>query len=275
MKIVRSVADIKRASGSSGFVPTMGALHEGHLSLIRAAKSECDHVTVSIFVNPLQFGPGEDYERYPRREDEDAQACEEAGADIVFMPDAKKFTTGQGTSVHVSGVSELYEGLIRPGHFDGVATIVAKLFNLVRADYAYFGLKDRQQCAVVAKMVHELNFPISLRLMPIIREPDGLAMSSRNAYLSAEQRAIAPKLYEILERCRLAVRHAKSTVQVTSSLEKWTQTLKDFGFDVDYLALVDETTFQPTVKVGVHAVLIVAAYLGATRLIDNIPVLGH
>jgi pantoate--beta-alanine ligase len=250
-------------------VPTMGALHEGHLSLIREARKECDEVVVSLFVNPLQFGPNEDFTRYPRDEQKDAEMMTSAGADVLFAPTVEEFIGRGFTKVHVPGVSELFEGAHRPGHFDGVATIVAKLFNAAQAEIAYFGLKDRQQCAVIEAMVRDLNFPIRLRLMPTIRDDDGLALSSRNAYLSADHRQIASLLNKTIKGVASAILKGKP---IGEALRLASETLKVNGFAVDYLALVDPSTFLPVESAASDSVIVVAAKLGTTRLIDNVAI---
>jgi len=273
--VVRDIDGLPGLAGKVGFVPTMGALHEGHLSLIRAAKEECDHIVVSIFVNPLQFAPGEDFTRYPRPEQHDIELASSAGANCIFIPDSQSFTNGISTTVSVAGVSELYEGAHRPGHFDGVATVVAKLFNIVRPDFAYFGLKDRQQCAVIRRMVLDLNMGVILRFMDTMREPDGLAMSSRNIYLTETERRIAPELYKTLRRCRDEIQdEILNEGNISQTLNAATARLEPQGFAIDYLDLVDEQTFRPTSSASEGSVLVVAARLGVTRLIDNVSLLG-
>jgi len=252
-----------------GFVPTMGALHEGHLSLMRAAKANNSLTVASIFVNPLQFLPNEDYGRYPRPIERDLELCEAVGVDIVFNPTADELVGDGLTTVAVEGVTELYEGLARPGHFEGVATIVAKLFMLLRPNVAYFGLKDLQQCLVIRQMVKDLHFPVELAFSPTLREDDGLALSSRNRYLSETHRRAAPKLYEIL-------RHISGQVQANensdAALTEGKQYLAANGFVVDYLDWVSVPDMRSIREIGEssESALIAAAYLGKTRLIDNI-----
>lgn len=243
----------------------MGALHEGHLSLIRAARSECDEVGVSIFVNPLQFGPKEDFGKYPRQEQRDLQLCEEAGADWVFMPQAD-FAAALQTTVSVSGLRDRWEGRRRPGHFDGVATIVARLFGATQPDVAVFGLKDYQQCRVIAALVEDLSMPIKLRFSETVREHDGLAMSSRNAYLSDSDRQKASLLYKVL----LEIGYQSSKRPLSELIESNTRMLEHAGFAVDYLAVVDERTLEPLEEIQPGARTIVAAKLGETWLIDNL-----
>ncbi|MBI5705469.1 MAG: pantoate--beta-alanine ligase [Armatimonadetes bacterium] len=246
----------------------MGALHEGHLSLMRTARSECDVLASSIFVNPLQFGPSEDFSRYPRREEQDFELARSAGVDLMLCPEPDELTRSQQTTVHVYGVSELFEGAFRPGHFDGVATIVAKLFNIVRPNAAFFGAKDLQQCAVLRTMVQDLNFGIKLRFLPTVRESDGLALSSRNAYLSPQERELAPRLFATL--CGVA-ESAKSNVGSLAEelLVQAKNRLDSYGFDVDYLDVVDWNTMRPTRVVDESTWLVAAARLGTTRLIDS------
>lgn len=253
-----------RSCGGGGlnFVPTMGAFHEGHLSLMREAKRR-GRACVSIFVNPLQFGPAEDLSRYPRNEARDLALAEAEGVDIVFIPSPEAMYPRPSTTVHVAQVGDRWEGARRPGHFDGVATVVAKLFHLIQPTTAIFGWKDFQQCLVIRRMVEDLNLPVRLRFLDTVREPDGLAMSSRNAYLSVEERTRAPELHRALERL-------KALPEIRSDeLESEIRTLTGYGFEVDYLAFVDFEALEPQEGRGPGAV-IVAARLGKTRLIDNV-----
>jgi pantoate--beta-alanine ligase len=246
-------------------VPTMGALHEGHLSLIRLAKEHADHVVVSIFVNPLQFGPGEDFSRYPRTFEADLAACRTAGVDVVFAPSAEEmYPPDRQVSVSAGPMGSIVEGEFRPGHFDGVLTVVLKLFNLVRPGVAVFGQKDAQQLAMIRRMVADLDVPVRIVGAPIVREPDGLALSSRNRYLSAEEREIALALSRALregERRRTPGEIVAATRRVLDAAP----------LTVDYVVLADPATFA---QVGDdhtgEAVLAVAARVGATRLIDNV-----
>lgn len=254
-----------------GLVPTMGALHEGHLELMRRARAETDFVVMSLFVNPTQFGPNEDLSRYPRQERQDCEQAQGIGVDAAFIPTVDEiYRTATPTSIHVPSVTEGWEGAIRPGHFDGVATVVAKLFNIVAPDVAYFGRKDLQQCAVVAKLVADLDFPIELRFVETVREADGLAMSSRNAYLSAEGRAKAPQLFAVLSR---AAEQLRRGADVSATLFVTLATLKSDGFEVDYLALVDPVTMRETDKVEGDVRLMATVRIEGVRLLDNIPVL--
>ena len=250
-----------------GLVPTMGALHEGHLSLVRAARAQSRTVAMSIFVNPLQFGPGEDFDRYPRSEDDDLESAERAGVDVAFLPSVEEmYPDVRVTTVHVDGISDRFEGSVRPGHFDGVATVVAKLFGIVGPDLAYFGRKDAQQLAVVRRMVEDLSIPTDIVGCDTVRESDGLAMSSRNRYLSADQRERATSLWRALQAGAAAVADGES---VTGVEGRMTEVLEAETDAVDYAALVNPDTFEPA-EPGGPGLLIVAARLGSTRLIDNL-----
>ena len=267
MTIVRTVAEY-RALGLSdvGFVPTMGALHDGHCELIKATSSHTNRV-VSIFVNPTQFGPNEDLSRYPRPFERDVERATAAGANVIFAPEVEEMYPAHPTLIHVPVVTEHFEGRSRPGHFDGVATIVAKLFGIVQPTIAYFGQKDLQQCAVITKMVNDLNLPVQIQIEPTVREEDGLAMSSRNIYLSPEQRRIAPHIYQQLCAARDAIRLGSDNHKV---LEDSVRTLSAIGFEVDYIALINRNRFAPTDSLDSNLALITAAKLGTTRLIDNV-----
>lgn len=268
MKIVRSVADLPRyPTATVGFVPTMGAFHEGHLDLMRVAKTETDKVFVSLFVNPTQFGPNEDFRRYPRNEERDAEMAASVGVDVLFVPPVEEVYPRPSSIVSVPEVTAHWEGAHRPGHFDGVATVVAKLFGMVRPHIAYFGRKDLQQCAVIQRMVEDLHLPLQLRFVPTTREADGLAMSSRNAYLSPEQRAIAPRLNETLTRLSRSISEG---ADVASALVENRNALASDGFETDYLAYVDLATLEPLDRFQPASAVIVAARLGNTRLIDNV-----
>jgi len=276
MKTIHSLRDLRaelataRNDGKTvGFVPTMGALHEGHLSLVRRAKKECGIAAVSIFVNPLQFGPGEDFARYPRRPEEDAGLLASDGADLLYVPPSDGFfPPGFSTAVEVAGVTEGGEGAIRPGHFRGVATIVARLFLQVAPDAAYFGRKDLQQVAVVRRMVRDLDFPIRIVACETVRYPDGLAMSSRNAYLSAEERARAPALSRALFAAR---DRAAAGERETGALERETRlALEAAGLSVDYVEAVGAETMERAARVAPGVALTAGVRLGKTRLIDNV-----
>jgi pantoate--beta-alanine ligase len=261
-----------RASGRTiGFVPTMGFLHDGHLSLIDAARANgADFIVVSIFVNPTQFGPNEDFERYPRDEASDAALLEEKTTDLLFLPSvAVMYPTGSQTSVHTGAVAQPLEGERRPGHFDGVATAVLKLFNIVQPDFAVFGRKDAQQCAVIERMVRDLDVPVKLVFAETAREPDGLARSSRNSYLSADERAIAPVLHRALRIGEEAIRRGIHDTGAIESLMRAALAEKA-GLEIDYIAVVDPETFLPPADFGRDVLIVGAVKIGRTRLIDNV-----
>ena len=279
MQIIRQGEDLagacakSRESGRLAFVPTMGALHAGHLKLVAEARKKADRVIVSIFVNPLQFAAHEDLGLYPRREEEDAKKLEAAGCDLLWLPGVEDiYPQGFATTVHVAGLSECWEGEARPGHFDGVATVVAKLFNAVRPDLAVFGEKDFQQLAVIRRLVRDLDFEIEIVGIPTVRDPDGLALSSRNVYLTPDQRSLALALPFALEEARDAIR---SGAAVGPSVAAAKQHLLEAGFlKIDYFALVDAETLEPLDRPAGEMRLIAAATIGNTRLIDNLPVLA-
>jgi pantoate--beta-alanine ligase len=261
-----------RAGGHRiALVPTMGALHAGHLSLVEEAKRQADRVVATIFVNPMQFGEGEDLERYPRREKEDSRALDEAGCDLLWMPTAEQmYPAGFSTKVSVAGLSSRWEGEARPGHFDGVATVVAKLFNAVRPEVAVFGEKDFQQLAVIRRMTTDLSLGVEIVGVPIVRDCEGLALSSRNAYLSADERARAVTLPDALHEAADAI---ESGTPVGAALMQARNALNDAGFaPIDYVALVDSVTLEPLQNPAGRMRLIAAATIGSTRLIDNVPV---
>jgi pantoate--beta-alanine ligase len=252
-------------------VPTMGALHDGHLALVDEARRQADRVVATIFVNPLQFGQGEDLDRYPRQEAADAAALQAAGCDLLWMPTPEQmYPEGFSTTVSVKGVSDRWEGHTRPGHFDGVATVVAKLLNAVRPDVAVFGEKDFQQLAVIRRMVTDLNMDVAVVGVPTVRDSDGLALSSRNAYLGPDDRARATRLPRALNR---AAQEIAGGLRVAEALEHAQHALHDAGFSiVDYVALVDSVTLEPIDRPAGRMRLIAAATIGGTRLIDNLPV---
>ena len=276
MQIVKTVVEMQsvcrnlRMRGSVlGLVPTMGALHEGHLSLVRRARSECDAVIASIFVNPLQFAPGEDFAKYPRTFEEDCRSLEVEGVDFLFAPDAAEmYPNGSVTTVTVSGVGDRLDGASRPGHFTGVATVVAKLFHVVGPTRAYFGQKDAAQLAVLRQMVRDLNFDVELVGCAIVRDIDGLALSSRNKYLSETEREQALVLHQVLLRLERMI--AEGERQSTTLVRKGMETLNGVaGIRVDYLSIVDANTLLPVTSVETGKLVAVAAYAGSTRLIDN------
>jgi pantoate--beta-alanine ligase len=253
-----------------GLVPTMGALHEGHLSLVRAAREQCHSVIVSIFVNPLQFGPNEDLAKYPRTFERDCKLLERERVDIVFAPSvADMYPQNAVTYVTVEGLSEKLCGRSRPGHFRGVTTVVAKLFHIVEPELAFFGQKDAAQCAIIRRMVHDLNFPVEIVVGPIVREPDGLAMSSRNAYLSPQERVSALVLYRAL--CEVKARFDQGERTADRLVEAGKRVLaQESGGRVDYLEIVDPDTLDAVPEIRSQALVAVAAFVGGTRLLDNI-----
>jgi len=257
--------------GRIGLVPTMGAFHEGHLSLMREARKDCQTLVVSLFVNPTQFAAGEDFSKYPRNELRDAEMADSVGVDVLFAPATEEMYAGGLTTISVKGVSDRWEGAHRPGHFDGVATIVCKLFNIVEANFAIFGLKDLQQCAVIRRMVVDLNLPIEVRFAPTVREADGLAMSSRNVYLSPEDRVTATLLSRELRSCADCFSQGSLTAgEVERILKHGKSLLEAAGFKVDYLNLVDTESLEPKTTPADGDSVIVAARIGPTRLIDNV-----
>ncbi len=278
MQIIRDIGQLGsalialRAGGHRlALVPTMGALHAGHMALVEEARRQADRVVATIFVNPLQFGAGEDLERYPRPEEEDVRALEEAGCDLLWMPTPEQmYPPGFATSVSVSALSSRWEGEARPGHFEGVATAVAKLLSVIRPEVAVFGDKDFQQLAVIRRMVLDLGLGASVVGVPIVRDDDGLALSSRNAYLTAGERRRAVTLPQALQRAVLAI---ESGIAVREALDQAEQALSAAGFSkVDYVALVDASTLEPLDAPAGRMRLIAAATIGSTRLIDNYPV---
>jgi pantoate--beta-alanine ligase len=280
MHITRTIEDTRTAirtarmhGATIGFVPTMGFLHAGHLSLVKTLRDAgATFIAVSIFVNPKQFGPNEDFSRYPRDEGRDAELLEGEGVDLLFLPPVEvMYPAGASTTVSVSGVSGPLEGARRPGHFDGVATVVAKLFNIVQCDLAAFGRKDAQQCAVIERMVRDLDLPLRLVFGETMREPDGLAMSSRNAYLSADERVKAPVLHRALRAGEEAITHGIHDVAGVEKLMHRVVT-EEGGTEVDYLAVVDPLTFQAPLDFAREVLLVGAVKVGKTRLIDNIRV---
>ncbi|MCR4412222.1 MAG: pantoate--beta-alanine ligase, partial [Thermoguttaceae bacterium] len=264
----RRIGSVRRDGRKIGLVPTMGALHDGHLSLVRASRAECGFTVVTIYVNPSQFGPNEDYRRYPRTLQADLDLL--AGwADLVFAPDNQEvYPPGFSTWVEVGSVAEPFEGEFRPTHFRGVATIVLKLFNMVGADVAYFGQKDYQQAKVIQRMVEDLNVPIELRVCPIVREPDGLAMSSRNAYLNPGERRQAAVLCQGLRIAQnLVAEGRRDAGEILERVRAAIQAAPDAR--IDYVALADPETLEPVSAVEGRTVLLLAVRIGATRLIDN------
>jgi pantoate--beta-alanine ligase len=267
-----AVAAAKRAGETIGLVPTMGYLHDGHLSLIRAARAECDLVVMSLFVNPTQFGPGEDLDRYPRDEERDLRLAAEAGADLVFAPAVEEvYAAGASTAVEVTGqLTDVLDGDPErrgPEHFRGVTTVVAKLFNIVDPDVAYFGQKDAQQAVVIRRMARDLDFPVRIQVMPTVREPDGLAMSSRNAYLEPADRERATALSRALKAAERGAREGS----LAAGLDAARAELAAAAIEPEYLEARDAETLEPVDELGARPVLVaVAAHVGAARLIDNV-----
>jgi pantoate--beta-alanine ligase len=274
MQIIETVADMKRVrrglTGSLGFVPTMGYLHEGHLTLVRRSREANDQTVVSIFVNPAQFGPGEDFDRYPRDYPRDFAMLEKEKTDFVFLPPPKEmYPEGYNTWVEVKGVTDRLEGAIRPGHFRGVATVVAKLFNIVEPAHAYFGQKDAQQCVVVKKMAGDLNMNLEVVIVPTVREPDGLAMSSRNVYLNPEERQQAPVLYRALSTAHVMwAEGERDSRRLRQSMEDLIRQ-KPLG-KIEYISIADALTLEESERAEPPAVISLAVKFGRTRLIDNI-----
>ena len=265
-----AVARARLHAQSVGLVPTMGALHEGHASLIRQARADTGCVVVSIFVNPLQFGPHEDLERYPRPFDADVRLCERERADLVFHPaPATFYPPGFRTAIDVPGLQELLEGASRPGHFRGVATVVLKLLNIVRPDVAYFGQKDAQQFRLLEQMACDLDLPVGLRMCPIVRAPDGLALSSRNVYLDPAQRQASPALFRALEEVRRLVEAGERRAAELARLAR-DRIVMTPGARIDYVAVVDFATLQPIEILHGRVLVAAAVFFGTTRLIDNL-----
>jgi pantoate--beta-alanine ligase len=273
IKKMQSIATGLRKKGKAiGFVPTMGALHDGHLSLIRQARRENDCVVVSIFINPTQFGPKEDFKKYPRKLKMDILLSKGEGADIIFFPDAAAmYPADYKTYVNVEGLSDCLCGRFRPGHFRGVATVVTKLFNIVQPERAYFGQKDAQQATIIKKMVCDLNIPARIRVLPTVREADGLALSSRNTYLSEAERSQALVLFQALSLARDLIRKGnRNSLSIIPKIRRIIEQKKRAR--VQYISIVDPQTLQPVEKIKGKALIILAVYFGKTRLIDNIAV---
>lgn len=270
----QAIGDLRASGGTVGLVPTMGALHEGHLSLVRAARAENDIVVVTIFVNPTQFGPNEDFERYPRDLDRDRRLCRQAGTDLIFCPtDGEMYREGHCSWVDVEGLTSGLCGRSRPGHFRGVCTVVTKFFNICRPDRAYFGEKDAQQLAVIERMVRDLNMPLEIVRCPTVREPDGLAMSSRNERLTPEERRQAPLLYRALTRAKESI---ASGMRDASSVRGTIHSLlaqATLG-EVDYVEIVRADDLTPVVTIEGECLVALAVRFRAsgTRLIDNVRV---
>jgi pantoate--beta-alanine ligase len=266
----RWVGEQRRSGSTLGLVPTMGALHEGHLSHFRRARAECDRLVISIFVNPLQFGPAEDFQRYPRPFEKDLALAEAEGVDAIFNPSVEEmYPSGQAVTVDPGRMGEVLCGASRPGHFRGVLTVVAKLFNILQPDRAYFGQKDAQQAILIRCMVDELSFPVGIVVGPTVREPDGLALSSRNQYLTPEQRSQAAVLYRSL-RCAEAMLHGgqRDAAQLEQELRRLIEVTP--GAVLDYARVVNPVTLEPAYTVDGEVLAAVAVRFGSTRLIDNL-----
>jgi pantoate--beta-alanine ligase len=275
-RVISSISEIRaalrelaRAGRSVGLAPTMGALHEGHLSLVRRAKSECDAAVATIFVNPTQFAPNEDFSKYPRTLDADLAALASANCDLVFVPSREEmYPPGASTFIEPPEVAQPLEGVCRPGHFRGVATVVLKLFNIIPADKAYFGQKDFQQALVIQRMAADLNLPVQVVVCPIIREPDGLAMSSRNRYLSPSERQQGLALSRALKNVEQAVnRGERDTTMLRVQMQETLEAAEIVR--VDYATIADPETLVEMKRLEGRAVALIAAHVGATRLIDN------
>ena len=280
MKVVDSIASLrtlisewKRCDNTVGFVPTMGNLHDGHLELVKRAKAHNDRVVVSIFVNPMQFGENEDLDAYPRTIEDDKAKLSAQGVDAVFMPSvADMYPCGleEQTFVEVPGISNILCGASRTGHFRGVATVVTKLFNMVQPNDAFFGEKDYQQLQVIHAMVRDLSMPVTIHGVPTARDASGLALSSRNGYLSDEQRSIAPTIYREMKRIKTRIEQGEK--DFTGLANALANTLDNSGFNSDYVHIVNAHTLQPATQDDKHLVILVAAFLGNTRLIDNLQI---
>ena len=277
MRVSKTIQDMRAACKASrregkslGFVPTMGALHEGHLSLVRAARLRCDVVAASIFVNPTQFGPNEDLSKYPRSFERDRELLEVEGVTLLFAPSVEEmYPADAATWVTVEGLSERLDGRSRPGHFRGVATVVAKLLHIVQPDFAFFGQKDAAQVAIIRRMVRDLNFPVEIVACPIVREADGLAMSSRNAYLDEQQRKQALVLYRSLMQVKGLFEAGEwSTEKLMAAGRE--EIAGEKSVRIDYLEIVNPENLEPLGRAGTGALVAVAAWVGTTRLIDNI-----
>lgn len=267
--------EARRAGKRVGFVATMGALHQGHLSLVRTARAQSDLVVASIFVNPRQFGPGEDFAKYPRSPESDSAMLAAEKADYLFQPSVEEmYPNGATAWVGVEGLGDRLDGRSRPGHFRGVTTVVAKLFNIVQPDLAFFGQKDAAQAAIVRKMVRDLNFDVEIVVCPIVREPDGLAMSSRNVYLSAGQRRQATVLYRALMRVQMLADRGESDAAALVAAGQQVMG-EEPSVRLDYLEVVNPDTLDAVSGTSGGALVAVAAYLGSTRLIDNIVLHGN
>jgi len=263
------IKSIKQQLKTIGFVPTMGYLHEGHMSLVKASKNMCDITVVSIFVNPKQFGPKEDYSRYPRNLERDLKLLEEAKIDMVFIPDVDTiYPEGFSTTINIGPLADILEGTFRPGHFDGVCTVVTKLFNIVKPDKAFFGEKDYQQLKIIQKLVKDLNLDIEIVPIPTKREEDGLAMSSRNAYLNQEERRRASSIYRFLLKAKEAF---EKGIKDTDKIIEYAKAVLDVDV-IDYIKIVDKETLEEKTTPSKYDRILIAVRIGSTRLIDNVEI---
>lgn len=278
MKVTESISELRniikseRTNGKRiAFVPTMGYLHNGHLNLMKIARQNGDFVVVSIFVNPTQFGPNEDFERYPRDIARDSELCQSVGVDLIYTPQViDMYPIGYASIIKISKVTEMLEGEKRPGHFDGVATVVAKLFNIVMPDTAIFGQKDFQQCLLIKKMVKDLNFDIEIIVAPTLRENDGLAMSSRNVYLNVKDREVASILFATLERAKQLIEQGETDRKIINAfMINNLRKIENLKIDYAVSALANDLSFPDYFMAGDEVVLLLAVFLGKTRLIDN------
>ena len=268
-KLNNEIKKIKGNKKTIGFVPTMGALHLGHLSLIKQAANDNDIVVVSIFVNPAQFGPKEDLKKYPRSLKNDLELCRKSGVDLVFLPAAEMmYPQGYSTFVEVEGLSNKLCGISRPGHFRGVTTVVAKLLNIVEPNLLYLGQKDAQQAIIIARMIKDLNFPVEVKVMPIVRQQDGLAVSSRNLYLNKEQRTQAQVLSQALSLAKSLI--ANGQCDCSRIIARMSQLIHKQQVKIDYIAIVDSMDLKPLKRISGNCLVTLAVYLGKTRLIDNL-----
>ena len=269
-KTRKIISAVKSKHKTIGFVPTMGALHDGHLSLVRAARETCDFVVVSIFVNPVQFGPKEDFRKYPKMFSRDKRLLQKEKVDLIFYPSkAEMYTKDFSTYVEETYLSESLCGVMRPGHFKGVCTVVAKLFNIVSPDAAYFGSKDYQQACIIKRMARDLNFNVQVKVLPIVRENSGLAMSSRNAYLSREERKDTLVLFESLELAKKLIKDGeKDAKKIINKIRKLIISKK--SAKISYIRIVDPMNLRPVDKIRGKTLIALAVYIGKTRLIDNI-----
>lgn len=263
------IKSIKQQFKTIGFVPTMGYLHEGHMSLVKASKNMCDITVVSIFVNPKQFGPKEDYSKYPRNLERDLKLLEEAKIDMVFIPDVDTiYPEGFSTTINIGPLADILEGTFRPGHFDGVCTVVTKLFNIVKPDKAFFGEKDYQQLKIIQKLVKDLNLDIEIVPIPTKREEDGLAMSSRNAYLNQEERRRASSIYRFLLKAKEAF---EIGIKNTDKIIEYAKAVLDVDV-IDYIKIVDKETLEEKTTPSKYDRILIAVRIGSTRLIDNVEI---